>query len=87
MPICFPTRQSWVLEIVHLKTFKLQTSFQQMSCARVSAVVQQVKDPALSLWWLRSLLRLGFDLWPGNSHMPWVWPEKKKKKTDVLCNA
>ena len=30
-----------------------------------------VKDLALSLLWLRSLL------WPGIFHMPWVWPEEK----------
>ena len=22
-----------------------------------------------------------FDPWPGNFHMPWVWPKEKKKKT------
>ena len=30
-----------------------------------------VKDLALSLLWL------GFNTWPGNFHMPWVWPIKK----------
>ena len=34
-----------------------------------SLMVQQVKDPALSLLWL------GFNPWPGNSHMPWSWPK------------
>ena len=27
----------------------------------------------LQLW-------LGFDPWPGNFHVPWVWPRKEKKK-------
>lgn len=31
-----------------------------------SLVAQQVKDPVFSLLWLRSLLWLGFDPWPGN---------------------
>ena len=35
-------------------------------------MVQQVKDPALSLQWL------GFDPCPGNFHMPWVEPKKKQ---------
>lgn len=30
---------------------------------------QQVKDPAWSLQWLRSLLWHKFDLWPGNFHV------------------
>ena len=41
---------------------------------RTLLVVQQVKDPALSLLWLR------FEPWPGNFHMLWVHPKKKKKK-------
>ena len=39
-----------------------------------------VKDLALSLLWLRSLLWWGFDPWPGNFCMPWAWQKKKKKK-------
>ena len=31
-----------------------------------------VKDSTLSLLWL------GFDPWPGNFSIPWVWPKKKK---------
>ena len=27
-----------------------------------------------------SFLWLGFDAWPGNFHMTWAWPKKKKKK-------
>ena len=39
-------------------------------------MMQQYKDIAVSL---QGLL---FDpwLWPGNFHMPQMWPEKKKKK-------
>ena len=29
-----------------------------------------------------STLLLRSDLWPGNFHMPWVWPPKKKKKKE-----
>ena len=42
-------------------------------------VEQGVKDPVLSLQWLRLLLWHGFDPWPRNFYMPQVWPEKKKK--------
>ena len=41
-----------------------------------SMVAQQVKDLALSLLWLR------FDPWPGNIHMLWAQPKKKKRKKD-----
>ena len=42
-------------------------------------MVQGIKDPALSLLWLQSLLWHGFDLWPADFHMSWVGQEKKKK--------
>ena len=45
-----------------------------------SLVVQWVKDRALSLQWLRSLLWLRFDSWPRNFHMPRQAQTKKKKK-------
>ena len=45
-------------------------------------VVQQVKDLALSLFWLRSLLWCGFNPGPRNLHVLWAWPKKKKKKTN-----
>ena len=38
-----------------------------------------VKGLALSLLWLRSLLRYGFSPWPGDFCMPWAWPKKGKK--------
>lgn len=49
-------------------------------------MAQQVKDSALSLQWLRWLLRRGLDPWSraawipsllGNIHMPRVWQNKK----------
>ena len=39
-----------------------------------------VKDPASSLQRFGLLLWHRFDPWSGNFHMPWVRPEKKKKK-------
>ena len=41
-------------------------------------MAQWVKDLALSLLWLQSLLWHRFDPWPGNFHMPLAWPGKKK---------
>ena len=38
-----------------------------------SSLVEQL----ISLLWLRSLLWYEFNFWPGNFHMPQVWPEKK----------
>ena len=46
----------------------------------VFSVVQQIKDSALSLQQLRSLLWLRFNFWPGNFHMPWAWQKKKRKE-------
>ena len=45
----------------------------------VPAVAQWVKDLALLQLWRRLQLWLGFDSWPGNFYMPWVWPKKKNK--------
>ena len=42
-------------------------------------MTQWVKDPALSLQVLRSLLYHGFDPWPGNFHMPQAQPKKGEK--------
>ena len=43
-------------------------------------MVQWVKDPALSLQGLGSLLWCMFDPWPGKFHMPWEYKKKKKKE-------
>ena len=45
-----------------------------------SLVTQQVKDLALSLLWLGSLLWHGFIPWPRNFHMPQLWPKTNKQK-------
>ena len=37
------------------------------------------ENSALSLLWLRSLLWLGFDPWPGNFHVHWAWPKKHRR--------
>ena len=44
-------------------------------------MAQRVKDLALLLLRLRLLPWHRLDLWPGNFHMLWVLPKKKKKKT------
>ena len=56
---------------------KLSLPFDEKSCKIGSSLmVQQVKDPTLSLLWLGSLLWLRFDPWPGNFCMPQVQPKK-----------
>ena len=39
-------------------------------------MTQKVKDLALSLQWLESLLWHRFNPWPENFHMPWALPKK-----------
>ena len=41
-----------------------------------SLVAQGVKDPVLSLLWLRLLSWHGFNPWPGDFHMPWMGPKR-----------
>ena len=49
--------------------------------------MQPVKDPALSLLWVRSLRWSGLIPGPRNIHMPWEWPkEKEKKKSELPIN-
>ena len=45
-----------------------------------SLVVQQVKDPVLSLQWLGSLLWLGFHPCPGNFH----YSARKKEQNNAI---
>ena len=52
----------------------------EYSSKNTQTLAQQVKDPALSLLWIRSLLWHGFNLWPRKFYMPQVQPKKKKKK-------
>ena len=47
---------------------------------RVPAIVQWVKDPVLLQLWCRLQLRLKFNPWPGNFHIPRVRPKKRKKR-------
>lgn len=49
-------------------------------------MMQQVKDPALSLQQLRSLLWRGYNLWSRNFHVLRVW-QKKKKQREELASA
>ena len=46
-------------------------------------MVQWVKDLILSLQWLRLLLWLIFDLWPGKFHR--LWAKKAKEKRKFCC--
>ena len=41
-------------------------------------VAQQVKDPALSLLWLGSLLWCRVHPWPGNFRVSWGWPKEEE---------
>ena len=41
--------------------------------ASIPSLEQEVKDIALPQLCSRSQLWLGFDTWPGNFHMTWVW--------------
>lgn len=50
-----------------------------MRKARSSLVAQRIKDLALSLHWLGSLLWLGLDPWPGKFHMPRAWQKERKE--------
>ena len=43
-------------------------------------LVQQVKDPVLSLQWLGSLLWYRLDPWPRNFHIPHRYCQKQKQK-------
>ena len=43
-----------------------------------------LKDPVLPQLWHRSQLRLSFDPWPRNFHMPQTWQNKNKTKTGFI---
>lgn len=45
-----------------------------------SQVGLEVKDLALLLLWLGSLLWQGFSPWPRNFCKPWAWAKKKTKQ-------
>ena len=74
--------------VEYMKTMLIVFGIGLRRTDRTSLVVQCVKDPALSLLWLRSLLWREFDPWPGNFHMLQIWPKKKKGETkDIFCNT
>ena len=50
-------------------------------------MAQWVKDPVLSLQWLGLLLRLGFDPWLPNVHVPWACPAPPNSLADSLTFA
>ena len=66
--------------VEYMKTMLIVFGIGLRRTDRTSLVVQCVKDPALSLLWLRSLLWREFDPWPGNFHMLQIWPKKKKRR-------
>ena len=47
-------------------------------------MAQRIKDQALSLHWLESLLWHGFNPWPKNFCMLWMLEKKKKKKKKLF---
>ena len=49
-------------------------------------MAQWVKDPALSVQWLGSLLWQGFHPWPQNFCMLWVQPKTKQKNLNHQLN-
>lgn len=56
----------------------MRKMFLKTSQIGYSLVAEWVKDLEVSLEKLRSLLWYGFDLWPGNFLMLWVWPKSAK---------
>ena len=42
----------------------------------IFGLTQWLQDLVLPQLWCRLQLWLRFSLWPGNFHMPWVWPKK-----------
>ena len=46
------------------------------STGSTSGPVQQVKNLVLPQLWCRSQLQPGFDPWPRNFHIVWVWKKK-----------
>ena len=84
MPVCiqFIYRNWWIGQIwlrgPNLPASPLHYGERHMKKLSWSSfMVQWVKDPALSLQWLGSLLWYKFDLWPRNLY---VLPKKKKKE-------
>ena len=49
----------------------------------IPSPAQWVKDLALLQLWCSSQMWLGFDPWPWNFHMLWVWPKKFTKNLSI----
>ena len=49
-------------------------------------MAQWVKDLALSLLWLMSLLSCGFNPWPGKFCMIYAQPKRKERKEKKIQN-
>ena len=49
-------------------------------------MAQWVKDTAWPRLWRRPQLQIVLDLWPGNFHMPWLWPKKEKRNRHEILN-
>ena len=50
-------------------------------------MAQWVKDLVWFMLWLRPLLWCKFDPWPGNFHMPQVWPKRKKSEVGEISDS
>ena len=44
----------------------------------VPGLLRQIKDLALLQQWRKPQMQLGFDPWPGNFHILWIWPKMEK---------
>ena len=77
-PFFFPVRGSVCLLGWH-STAPQAEWLDQQKCIGSSLVVQQVKDLAFLLQWLKLLPWCGFHPWPRNFHMPWACPFPPKK--------
>ena len=70
---------------VALKRQKKKKDFSKKENHQNSLVAQWVKEPALALLWLGSLLWHRFDPWARNFPMLGAWPKKEKKKTTSVA--
>ena len=66
----------WVKDLV-LSLWWLELLLRQEFDPQPDTVSQGL---ALLHLWYGSQMWLGFNPWPRNFHMPWVWPKKIKKK-------
>ena len=64
-------------EITQLWGFRSQGQTNLVISQGVPLVAKQIKDPVLSLLWLRLQLWHRFNPWLWNFGMSWAWTEKK----------